>query len=220
MHGDMKLSWFSSALVLLIMASPVLSLGQITKEEERFWKDKAKMYSKNPESLKAEFENYQEQIKELKRINKELMAKAASSQNSDLVDSLRWVLIQMEGELQAQRSQKEKLEKAYKSQAKVSEMGIKPGLVYRIQIGAYVFYEIANKPKDADDIVEEKADGFNKYVIGGFRTYDEAISFRDEVRKMGLKDAWVVPYIDGIRVTVEEANQYLQKQGQTAKMDN
>jgi hypothetical protein len=29
---------------------------------------------------------------------------------------------------------------------------------------------------------------------------------------MGLKDAWVVPYVDGVRVTIEEATEYQQRQ--------
>lgn len=196
--------------VCILFLIPAFASGQMSKEEEKFWKEKTKAYAKNPESLKSEFENYQDQIKELKRINKELMARAASTQSTDLVDSLKWVLSQLETELQAQRNQKEKLEKAYKSQVRVNELGIKKGLVYRVQIGAYVFYEMNAQPQEGQDFQEEKSDGYNKYVIGNFRTYDDATGFRNELRKMGLKDAWVVPYIDGLRVTIDEARQYEQ----------
>lgn len=209
----MLLSFCASLLILI----PVGSLqAQVSKADKKFWKQKAKMYVKNPISLKAEFENYQEQIKDLKRRNKELMNEASQSQNSDLVDSLRWALIQSEGELEALRTQNEKLKKYSQTQKTVNDMGIRTGLVYRIQIGAYVFYEIENKNITSDDFIAERADGFNKYVIGGFRDYDEATGFRDEIRKMGLEDAWVVPYLDGVRITIEEANQHLQNQGQQA----
>ena len=99
-------------------------------------------------------------------------------------------------------------------------MAIQPGLVYRVQIGAYVFYEMDNPPVNAGDFVAERADGFNKYVIGSYRTYEEAGEFKDEIRKMGIKDAWVVPYIDGVRVTIEEANTYLGNQGKTSLLNN
>ncbi|MDX2250185.1 MAG: hypothetical protein SF052_25605 [Bacteroidia bacterium] len=208
-----------SILALFFQINSVFA--QEPDDEKKFWKDKAKMYTKNPLSLKAEFENYQEQIKDLKARNKELMKKGSSTQSSDLVDSLRWALIQMEGELQAQRSQKEKLEKAYQAQKTVNDLGIQAGLTYRVQIGAYVFYEMNNPPEQAGgDFVAERADGFNKYVIGSFRVYDEAQSFRDELRKMGMKDAWVVPYLDGVRVTIDEANAYLEKQGKTTFLNN
>lgn len=204
-------------LVLSVMA-PTL-YGQVSKEEKKFWKDKAKMYVKNPLSLKAEFENYQDQIKDLKKRNKDLMQKGTVAQNSDMVDSLRWALIQMEGELQAQQSQNDKLKKAYSSQKTVNDMGIKAGLLYRVQIGAFVFYEMSNPPIEGEDFVAERADGFNKYVIGNFRTYDDALGFRDELRKLGMKDAWVVPYIDGVRVTIKEADAHKKNQGRTTFID-
>jgi hypothetical protein len=212
-------------LVLLLTAGIfwnhlTLAQGRISKEEEKFWKEKAKMYAKNPASLKSEFESYQDQIDELKKINKDLDSRLRGAQNTDALDSLRWALVQQESELQALRGQKERLEKSLTSQKKVNELGIRDGLVYRIQIGAYVFYEMpgATSPK-SDDFVAEKSDGFNKYIMGGFRTYEEALAFRDEIRKMGIKDAWVVPYIDGVRVTIEEAKEHLAKQGQAQRAD-
>ena len=178
------------------------------------------MYSRNPLALKAEFENYQEQIKDLKARNKELLNRSASSQNTDLVDSLRWAAIQLEGELQALQAQHERLKAEYQSRRKVSDIGIQPGLVYRVQIGAYVFHEMENVPEEAGDIVAERADGFNKYVIGSFRTYEECESFRDELRTIGINDAWIVPYLDGERVTIQEANDYLAQQGQPSFLNN
>jgi hypothetical protein len=32
------------------------------------------------------------------------------------------------------------------------------------------------------------------------------------LRKIGVKDAWIVPYLDGVRVTMDEAKEYLRKQ--------
>lgn len=208
------------ATILALVFTTFNALGQEGKEEKKFWKDKAKMYTKNPLSLKAEFENYQEQIKDLKARNKELMQKGSGEQSSDLIDSLRWALIQMEGELQAQESRADKLDKIAQSQKSVMDMGIQDGLVYRVQIGAYVFYEMSNPPDQGGDFVAERADGFNKYVIGSFREYDEAQAFKDELQKMGMNDAWVVPYIDGVRVTINEANSYLENQGASTFLNN
>lgn len=210
---------FFLATFALAMMVPDAS-AQVSKEERKFWKQKAKMYSKNPLALKAEFENYQEQIKDLKARNKELLNRSASSQNTDLVDSLRWAAIQLEGELQALQAQHDRLKAEYQSRRKVSDMGIQPGLIYRVQIGAYVFHEMENMPGESQDILAEKADGFNKYVIGSFRAYDECESFRDELRTIGINDAWIVPYLDGERITIAEANEYLSQQGQTPFINN
>lgn len=192
--------------------------GQTDKAEIKFWKDKAKRYKKDPLSLKSEFENYQNQIKDLKRRNKEMAERISDIDGGAPTagapsDSLRWNLLQKEQELQTVKQDYAKLESAFRSVKRTNDMGIRPGLIYGVQIGAFVYYQMDNAPADANDVVEEKADGYNKYVIGNFRTYDEAQGFRNELRKIGVKDAWIVPYVDGVRVTMDEAKTYLDKQG-------
>ena len=201
-----------------------------SRDEVKFWKNKAKGYVKNPMMLKSEFENYQNQIKDLKQRNKELservaqleaqvggegaqMASAGGASAQMLVDSLRWSIVQLKGQLGTKENEYERLLAEYKSRNKVNDMGLKPGLVYGIQIGAYVFYEMPNPPVNMDDVVVERADGYNKYVIGNFRTYEEATHYKKEFRRIGIKDAWIVPYIDGVRVTIQEANRHLKNQG-------
>lgn len=211
-----------SAFLICIISIPALQAQDMSKQEKKFWKDKAKMYTKNPSALKGEFENFQEQINDLKDQLRESIANpttttsdgpAAMATDEGTTDSLRWQLVQVEAQLQNLRRQNERLQSEVATTSKTSQMGIQDGLVYRVQIGAYVFYEMENKPETGGDFVSERADGFNKYVIGSFRSYDEAASFRKELKKMGLSDPWVVPYIDGIRVTIDEAEQYQGSQG-------
>ena len=38
-------------------------------------------------------------------------------------------------------------------------------------------------------------------------TFDEAKELMEYIQKIGVKDAWVVPFRDGIRITLEEALQ-------------
>lgn len=206
--------------IVLLFCLPALASGQISKEEKKFWAEKAKMYKKNPIALKAEFDNYQEQIKDLKKRNKEMQSQISEGGGSELVDSLRWALIQMEGEMQSLRKRNEQLLAEYKSQKTVISEGITTGLVYRVQIGAYVFHEMKAAPVDGNDFVAERADGFNKYMIGMFRTYEECDDFKRELVTLGIENPWIVPYIDGVRVTIDEANTYLREQGSTANFMN
>lgn len=179
------------------------------------------MYVKNPASLKGEFENFQQQINDLKEeLKQNMTAGKESGSNDQLVDSLRWELVQMEGKMQNQARQVERMERELATVNTTSKMGIQGGLVYRVQIGAYVFYEMDTKPETGGDFISERADGYNKYVVGSFRNYEEAAAFKQELKKMGLDDPWVVPYIDGIRVTLDEANQYLESQGQPSILDD
>lgn len=128
-------------------------------------------------------------------------------------DSLRWTLVKIEGELEAERTKNKKMLVDLQSRKKTSEQGIKSGLIYRIQIGAYVVNELSNAGVNANDFISERSDGFNKYIIGSCRTYEEAMKMREDLRKLGIKDAWIVPYIDGERVTVAEAKEYVISQG-------
>lgn len=206
--------------IVLLLCLPALATAQITKEEKKFWAEKAKMYKKNPIALKAEFDNYQEQIKDLKKRNKEMQTEMSDGGGSELVDSLRWALIQMEGEMQSLRKRNEQLLSNVKVQNNVISEGITTGLVYRVQIGAYVFHEMKSSPTDGNDFVAERADGFNKYMIGMFRTYTECDEFKQELVTLGIENPWIVPYVDGVRVTIDEANSYLQDQGSTATFMN
>ncbi|GAB4425966.1 MAG: hypothetical protein OHK0039_43840 [Bacteroidia bacterium] len=192
------------ALLFLTTAAQAQDEG-----DAKFWKKKAKMYAKNPEALQAEFQNYQDQISDLKRRNKELMNQVANTQSSDAIDSLRWALIEANTEVEQLRGQNEKLKRSYGSQKAANDQGIRAGLVYRVQIIASVFNEMQMPGAVSDDFLVERADGFNKFVIGGYRTYDEAVEFRDKLRELGFADAWVVPYIDGKRASINEANEYL-----------
>lgn len=189
--------------------------GEITKEEMKFWKNKTKIYKKRPMQLRAEITNYQNQIKDLKRRNKDLISRVqpgGGDVNNDLVDSLRWAVIQLKGDLKKEQADLEKLMAAYRALKETAGMGINPGLVYRVQIGAYVFHDI-DAENEHNDIVVERSDGFNKFVIGNFNTYDECNSFKNELRRQGLTDAWIVPYVDGIRVTIDEARSFENSRG-------
>lgn len=216
--------FLSTTFLICFLSISFLHAQDMSKQEKKFWKDKAKMYVKNPGALKGEFENFQEQINDLKTQLKESMAnepeEPATAQNEGEVDSLRWQLVQLEAQVQNLRRTNERLESEVATTSKTSQMGIQDGLVYRVQIGAYVFYEMETKPETGGDFVSERADGFNKYVIGSFRSYEEASQFKQELKKMGLSDPWVVPYIDGIRVTIDEAEQYQGSQGNSILDDN
>lgn len=292
-----------------------------TKEEIEFWKKKAKEYQTKPLRLKQEFDNYRDQIMELKKRNKELLdlnmslnnaktqleaevaalkagavsastaspalASNAPANTADLenlqnevralttrknqleaelaacqtskphkpnqqttvaaipptetgpsrsetelrntltqvnqqltlnnkkLDSMRWENAALRSELTTTKQNYNKATQALRAMKEQQGQGItKPGLVYRLQIGAFVLHEVqAEGVVNNDEFESERADGYNKYVIASCRTYEEATKFRDELRKVGVKDAWIVPYIDGVRVTMQEAADYLKQQG-------
>jgi hypothetical protein len=78
-----------------------------------------------------------------------------------------------------------------------------PGTIYKIQIGLYKHFNINKYFDDLKTIGYEQVDGKNRYVIGTFDNVDTAKKFVADVRKMGIKDAFVSKYVDGKRVYEE-----------------
>ena len=54
--------------------------------------------------------------------------------------------------------------------------------------------------------------GLYVYSIGNFNNFEDALQMRDQLRKQGVTDAFVVPYIGDRRITMEEAKELLRRQ--------
>ncbi len=74
------------------------------------------------------------------------------------------------------------------------------GTVYKVQIGLYKEFNINKYFAEPRFIGYEDVDGMNRYIISYFPDEEIAKSFVADVRKMGIKDAFVSKYIDGQRV--------------------
>ncbi len=80
------------------------------------------------------------------------------------------------------------------------------GLLYTIQIGAY------KNPVESSDLLnldpiykEQTALGFTRYTTGNYSDYIKALSEKDRIIKLGIKDAFVVAYYNGKRISISEA---------------
>ena len=78
------------------------------------------------------------------------------------------------------------------------------GVVFKVQLGAYGKKEDLSKYDNSPNFSAENADGLQKFTIGVFRDYWEADTFKKHLRAMGVKDAWVVSYKDGVRVPIKD----------------
>lgn len=179
------------------------------KQEKKMWKKKAKTYAKTPIQLRDDLENLNEQIKALSEKNKNLMTRVSNCNAQ--VDSLQGALNSKVAEIASLEKKYDQLQTAYQGQKQVTTKGITPGLVYHVQIGAFVHFDINAYLKETENFEGESTDGMNKYLIGKFKEFDVAENFKKDIRKMGIRDAWIVPYIDGVRVTHEEARKFLDR---------
>ena len=87
-------------------------------------------------------------------------------------------------------------------------------LVYKIQIGAYSrglpayvkrLYDKLSMIRKIENYTDEN--GVVVYTTGNLTNLEDAIKMQNQVRQEGIKDAFVVPYFKGKRITLERAKQ-------------
>jgi hypothetical protein len=89
------------------------------------------------------------------------------------------------------------------------------GLVFRVQVAATKRKVEGSDFKAqfnlSDNVAWEEHEGWNKYVIGEFQNYKAAKAYSNSVRdNNGVPGPFVTSYLDGVRISVQEA---LEKQG-------
>jgi len=175
------------------------------KEEKKREKEELKQYKKmKPEQIKALKTGFD-------RLSTDLNQCAATK------DSLNRRIADMEGKAMMQDSALKQMEmelaSAKEKAAKASEISeamavnkenapLNKGLVFAVQLGAYRNFSLTTPKKG---ISTDSNDGMNKYLLGAFANLRLAEAFKKEVQVMGIKDAWIVAFHNGKRITLEQA---------------
>ena len=187
---------------LSIAVGSVNAQKQLSKEEEKEWKKTAKEYVKNPEALAQLTKDKQE----LQRINNSLesdnnLLKTQMNTKDNRIASLESQIDQLSMDLEAAQMAEPISQPVFTSTDNPDER-VPMGTIYRVQIGA--FEKDKNKiPSELDttkDLTIEQSENYQKIVLGQFTNKAEADKLQKHLRKVGVKDAWVVVYKDGVRV--------------------
>ncbi|MBT1704188.1 coiled-coil domain-containing protein [Chryseosolibacter indicus] len=187
-------------LALIFSASQ--SFSQLSKQEKKEWKKKAKEYSKNPANLKQLLDEKDAAQSEVASLNAKVSDLQSKVSDKDVK------IVELEDQLSQARAQLTAA-KAELSQAKetpvINPMDFSKGVVFKVQIGAFKNKDLAkyfeNNPNFGGEVKENEP---QKITIGIFRDYWEADKFKKYMREMGVKDAWIVPYRDGTRVEIKD----------------
>jgi len=211
-------------ILILSVSMPKLSEAQNDKKTKKEWKKKANAYKKDPLSLKAFEEGYRKKLfdaekkgKELADINARLNIKVDSLLNE--LKKRDAEISMLKSDLDKLRAEYAKLEAAYSSQKANTERGVIAGLVFKIQIGAFIHFDMNQYLKETTNFEGESSDNFNKYVLGAFRDLTVAEAFKKDIARIGIKDAWIVPYVDGVRIEMSEAKKILAAGGSTSRLE-
>ena len=81
---------------------------------------------------------------------------------------------------------------------------MREGVYFKVQIGAFRERDVPENLDQSVNLGIEKKNGMQEIVVGQFRNYFKADSLQNQLRAMGVKDAWIVPYKDGQRVPLKE----------------
>lgn len=194
--------WIFVVMGLLLLT--LAAFGQDNDNEYDKWKEIAREYKKNPLLLKDKIEGYEKALEALQNRNEQYEnenqqlrqqlanAQAVNASLSEEVNTLRQQLKAMQEEKQQQAA----LPKFY------------------VQLGAYQYFDINHYFQQVQCMQVQIDDQLNKYVVGQFNDLDLARRFRDDIRKLGIEDAWVVSTINGERVSMREALEQMEAAGQ------
>ena len=88
------------------------------------------------------------------------------------------------------------------------------GIIYKIQIGAYS-RGIPNNQKQAFNKISvirkvenyTDANGVVVYTTGNLTNYEDAVQMQNQVRQEGIKDPIIAAYLNGKRITLEQAKE-------------
>ena len=189
-------------LCLALIFSGIQVFAQLSKQEKKEWKKKAKTYAKNPANLKefTEAKETTDTDNSALKTQVSTLNKQVSDKNARIAE-LEDQLSSMRGELTSAKAELAQLKEA----PAANSMDFSRGVVFKVQIGAFKNKDLSkyfnNNPNFGGEAVEK---GEQKFTIGIFRDYWEADKFKKYMREMGVKDAWIVPYKDGVRVEIKD----------------
>lgn len=174
----------------LVHCSPK-TMGGLSKEEYNAWKQKKKELT--PENYKALVENNDSLSEE----NEHLSEKEAY---------LNQVIERKDNEINRLNGQLSSVNTEDPKQNTVSNTPDPwdTGVVFRVQLAAFDDYDLRDLTENGGDLKIIDQDGYIKYVLGQFRDYEMADKFKKKLRKIGVNEAWIVPYRDGKRVPLKE----------------
>lgn len=159
---------------------------KLTVAEKKALKKEIKAYKKNPASYKDAKVKNEKKIADLE-VELEALRNQLSTEWGK-VDSLKTIIAENEQTI-------DEFEKSAIDCGKVPSQGT----VYSVQIGNFNKLDLRSTFNTGKGLRTENYTGGNAYLIGNFNSVEEAIQFANDIKKLGITNAFVTQYIDGSR---------------------
>ena len=202
---------FTTLFILILgLAISFDAMSQLSKKEKKEWKKRVKsLTAEQYKSLVDENKGLKSQIAKL---NDELSANDAA--NKERKDQIAQYEAQMK-EMRKQMATNAKKAKEGVTTSRSSMPKKSPdvkGIAFKVQIGAFQNKDLSKYLDKSDSFFGEVGeDGLMRYTLGVFRDYWEADTFKKYMREMGVSDAWIISYRDGVRVPIKEVLENIPK---------
>ncbi len=179
----MKVLKIITVLILSVFTCSTAFSQKLSKAEKKKLKKEIKAYKKNPVSYKK----------------MKTKAKEEMDERDQTIIELTQQLDQQNIALRETRDSLDALNKRYKNLLAKGSTEIPSGTVYAVQIGYFELLQLDEFNSRIRTIRAENQDGGKRYVIGYFKSLDQAKSFNEEIKTIGIEDAFVSEYNNGVR---------------------
>lgn len=188
-------------ILTVLSIAPAVAFSQTSAEKKKLKKELRTYRKMKPMEIRNMKMNYESKLKDKKSLDLRVknMQRTTDSLQS-LVNANQSKLSQLEAQLLTAQTM-----------ASNTKSNAAKGYYYRVQLGAYKQYNIKSKVGGDESFNVETENEMSKLTLGLFYSLAEADQFKEDVRKMGVKDAFVVPFKDGKRITHKEAAEGLRK---------
>lgn len=157
---------------------------ELTKTQKRALKKEIRTYKKNPEKWVKMQNQHQDKVNEL---SDEIARLNAQLKTSELTSE------QLAEQLKLEQLRYVELEKT------IPSTELPEGTVYQVQMGFYQYLDLVSFNDKLKTVRAEEIDGKKRYVIGHFDNLLDAVQFSNDIKRIGVSDAFVTEYIDGKR---------------------
>ena len=185
-------------LILALCFMAMAANAQLSKDEKKALKEELKEQLKDLEGYKKKKQQIKEETEaknqELDQLRKNVLE--ASTKN-----------VELETKLAQEQAKVNAAEAKAEEAAKTQDPTATPmGTVYKLQIGLYKSFDISADLDTAKFVTYEDVDGHKRYIVSYFNTEEAAEKFKADIRRLGIKDAFVAKYVDRQRIFEWEKN--------------
>jgi len=170
--------------LFFVLSFTTAEAQSLSKKEKKTLKKEIKTYKKDPEKWVSMQNRHKRDIQDLSDEITDLKLKLAAANMEKQV---------LAGKLVALEAQYASLKKSMPSTK------LPAGTVYQVQMGYYQYLDLMSFNEKLKIIKAEEIDGAKRYVIGHFEDVMDALQFSNDIKVLGIKDAFVSQYVNGVR---------------------